>query len=241
MMKHSEDIDEQTLDAFVDEQLDPAQRSSVIQAMEHNPDVREQVYQLRRAKDLMKLGFEDARSASPGHRSRPTRRYAVGVAASLAMLGIGVSAGSLAYYYSAHLGAGTAVMASAPQTQRSHIVLHINDSDPVHFVAALNYVDKFLKENAGGRGEIEVVANAGGLELMRAGLSPYQQRVVDMINRHHNVHFIACANAIRNLQLQGIEPHIIKNVDTGQTALDHIVERLQSGWTYVKAESLPEA
>ena len=240
-MKHTDNIDEQTLDAFVDGQLDPAQRSSVIQAMDHDPDVREQVYQLRRAKDLMKLGFEDARPTSPGHRGGPTRRYAVGVAASLAMLGIGFSTGMLGYHYTAHQGSGTALMASAVQPQGSHVVLHIGDSDPDHFAAALNYVDSFLKENAGRGGQIEVVANAGGLELMRSGLSPYQQRVVDMINRHSNVHFIACANAIRNLQLQGIEPRIIKDVDTEQTALEHIVERLQSGWTYIKADALPEA
>ncbi|MCO6412992.1 MAG: hypothetical protein J5I92_09625 [Thiogranum sp.] len=242
-MKNFDDIDEQTLGAFVDGQLDAAQSSLVIKAVDKDPALREQVYQLRRAKDLMKLGFGDARPASPSgvpHKARPGR-FGVGVAASVALLVTGFGAGSLGYYCTRYLDTDSSVMASLAQRQSDHVVLHINDSDPRHFMAALDYVDRFLEENTATGGQIEVVANAGGLDLMRAGLSPYEERVVAMINRRNNVHFIACANAINNLQQQGIEPRIIRSVNTEQTALEHIVERLRSGWTYIKVDSLPEA
>jgi intracellular sulfur oxidation DsrE/DsrF family protein len=242
-MKNFDYIDEQTLGAFVDGQLDAAQRSSVIQAMDKDPEVREQVYQLRRSKDLMKLGFDSARPTGPATAKgkTPVRRYAIGAAASFAMLAVGFSAGTLGYYCMRYLDSQTSTPALAAQQQANRVVLHIGDADPRHFSAALNYVDRFLKENAASGGQIEVVANAGGLDLMRADLSPYEQRVLALINRHNNVHFIACANAIRNLELQGIEPRILKDVDTEQSALDHIVDRLQSGWTYIEVESLPEA
>ena len=240
-MKNFDYIDEQTLSAFVDGQLDAAHRSSVIKAMDKDPEVRDQVYQLRRAKDLMQLGFDGAMPPSSAtRRARPRRRFAMGVAASFSALAIGVAAGTLSYYCARALDSGTPAMASLEQPQHHRVVLHIGDSKPEHFMAALNYVDKFLKENAASGGKIEVVANSGGLDLMRTGRSPFEKRVVEMINRHNNVHFIACTNAIRNLKLRGIEPRIIKDVSSRQTALEHIVQRVQSGWTYIKAESLPE-
>ncbi|MDT8386751.1 MAG: hypothetical protein RQ736_04515 [Thiogranum sp.] len=248
-MNSHDHIDEKTLGAFVDGQLNETDRSSVIRALDASFELREQVYQLRRATDLVKLGFGGATSSAakpPSWRIGLTRRHAFALAASVAMLGIGFSAGSLDYSFtgSGTMQAGQAMqeLSAAPVPQQTnHVVLHIEDSDPRQFIAALNYVDTFLQQYAGGGGEIEVVANAGGLDMMRSGLSPYEQRVVDMINRHGNVSFVACSNAIRNLELQGIEPGIISNVDTDETALQHIVARLQSGWTYVKAESLVDA
>ncbi|MCK4841820.1 MAG: hypothetical protein KAT04_08045, partial [Methylococcales bacterium] len=49
--------------------------------------------------------------------------------------------------------------------------------------------------------------------------------------------FIACTNAINKLRAQGINPTMVKDVKTEVAALTHIIERLNSGWTYVKADS----
>ena len=75
---------------------------------------------------------------------------------------------------------------------------------------------------------------------MRADKSPFKAQVVAMMKHHSNVHFIACANGIRNLRKLGIEPKIIGDIDTDKTAVDHIINRLQAGWTYVKVDDIPE-
>jgi anti-sigma factor RsiW len=66
-MPGSDDIfDDQALGSFVDGLLDAAHTGKIIKAMEDDPEIRERVYQLRRTKDLMKLGFADA-STRPGN------------------------------------------------------------------------------------------------------------------------------------------------------------------------------
>jgi intracellular sulfur oxidation DsrE/DsrF family protein len=72
-------------------------------------------------------------------------------------------------------------------------------------------------------------------------MSPLRARINNLIQAHDNVHFIACANAIKQLRATGTEPRIIQGVQTDTTAFDHIVSRLQGGeWKYIKVESLPE-
>jgi intracellular sulfur oxidation DsrE/DsrF family protein len=86
---------------------------------------------------------------------------------------------------------------------------------------------------------VEVVANAGGVDLMRADKSPFVQRVRALQQQYSNLHFIACANAIRNLRHNGVDVSLLDGVQSGETAVDHIVDRLQHGWRYVKVSDLP--
>ncbi len=65
-MAQSDYIDDLMLAAFVDGQLDPGNCESVLATVENDSDTRERLYQLRRAKDLMKIGFEHVEA--PAHR-----------------------------------------------------------------------------------------------------------------------------------------------------------------------------
>jgi len=246
-MPRTDNIDDLMLAAFVDGQLDPANCECVLAAVENDPDTRERLYQLRRAKDLMKMSFEHVEA--PSHpRSAPKWRWpaagsGVGIAASLLLLTLGFGSGVLGYYCGERLTdnpGNPASLATAPQADNDRVVLHISESDPKQFDAALNYIEKFLDDNKAVGSQIEVIANSGGLDLVRTDTSPVKQKIVAMMRDNDNVHFIACANGIRNLRKQGINPPIIQNIETDKTAIDHIIGRLQAGWTYVKVDSIPE-
>ncbi|WP_455235423.1 hypothetical protein [Thiogranum longum] len=244
-MRPSTDIDDQMLGAFVDGQLDSANCALIIKAVENDPEVRERLYQLRRAKDLMKLGFDNAQPPRRPMQEPKTSlrtRLSFGIAASLVTAAVGFGTGIFGYSLSMQLAekSSTQVLANASQQYADRVVLHISDSDPEHFGAALAYTKEFLKTHQKQGSEIEVVANAGGLDLMREGISPYERQVIELMRDHNNVHFIACANGIRSLKNKGIQPGIIEEIGTDETAMDHIISRLQDGWTYVKVESLPE-
>jgi intracellular sulfur oxidation DsrE/DsrF family protein len=86
------------------------------------------------------------------------------------------------------------------------------------------------------------VAHAGGLDLLRDDVSPVKDRVMTLMQQHHNIHFLACADSIGTLREQGIDPDFITGVNADGEAIDHIIQRLQDGgWKYIKAESLPGA
>jgi intracellular sulfur oxidation DsrE/DsrF family protein len=243
-MQDSDLIDENTLGAFVDGQLDSTGCEAVMVAMARDPAVRERVEQLRRAKDLMRVGFASAQAPS---RRRPLPGVPVGnrlsraLAASVAALALGLAAGSLGYHYGRHLDRSElASLASSQQQHGNRIVLHISEANPIQFAAALSYADKFLRRHPAPDSRVEVIANAGGLDMMRTGLSPYEDQIDALLKAHPNVRFLACANAIANLRKRGIEPQVIASVDTEKKAIDHIVARLQEGWSYVRVDALPE-
>jgi intracellular sulfur oxidation DsrE/DsrF family protein len=230
-------IEETTLNAYVDGELEPDMQKQVLNAMEQDPQVREQVCRLRRAKDWMRTGFAEVvprdHRLPTAHRRWP--RCGGTIAASLLALAIGFGGGLLGY-----MCAGDGTYAAAARQDPNRVVLHLGDSDPTHFEATLAYAEHFLAENAERGARVEVVANAGGIDLVRSGVSPYEDRIRALRARYPNLHFFACMNSIRNLRRSGVEPVFIDEVDTGSTAVDHIVRRLREGWTYRKVEEVSE-
>jgi anti-sigma factor RsiW len=102
-MTRSDSIfDDQVLGSFVDGLLDAASSEKIIKAMEDDPAIRESIYQLRRAKDLMRLGFGDA-SPPSSHTVKAEFRYwklfSPEIAASIAALVIAFGAGMLGHWY----------------------------------------------------------------------------------------------------------------------------------------------
>jgi len=231
-MRTPNELEQLTLHAFVDRELDPDQERSVLAAMELNPAVRDQVHGLRRAKDWMRTGFGDAgirpATASPERRDRVCFRP--GIAASLIALTFSASVGLLGYICGERQSAALMVQAENPE----HILLHIDNATPDTFETVLDYAEAFLAEHRARGTEVEVVANAGGVDLMRVGGSRYEDRVNSLGHRYQNLHFLACANAIRSLRKQGIRANVLDHVNAEETAIDHIVGRIRSGWKYVK-------
>jgi len=235
-MQSPVELDELTLNAYVDGQLDAQQERQVLSAMEHDAAVREQVCRLRRAKDWMRTGFADAMPLTPpaATRVRGSIRPGFGAAASLIALALASAGALVGYEYAEHQAP-----VYAQQEDNNRIVLHLDDSGTEKFAAVLDYAETFLAEHAARGVEVEVVANASGIDLMRAGGSPFADRVEALRHQYRNLHFIACANAIRNLRKEGVEVTLLDGVHSGETAIDHIVDRLQQGWRYVKVSDLP--
>ena len=238
-MSNSNQIDEIMISAFVDNQVDVETRVAIVKAMDEDDELRDQVYRIRRAKDLIKLSyasskpseFRDKKFTKPFHRQCMMR-----IAAALSAVVIGLSAGFAGYNYGQNTMTGPS-LAELAQQENQHIILHIDASDPKQFEATLAYTEKFLNEHeSNGKAQIEVVANAGAIDLLRADF-PMSKKVARIMDEHDNITFIACTNAINKLRAQGIDPTMVKDVKTEVAALTHIIERMNSGWTYVKADT----
>ncbi len=238
-MQSQMQLDDLTLNAYVDGQLVAEQEREILAAMEHDAGVRERICRLRRAKDWMRTGFADAMPPAALEGNKPMRRsfrLGGGIAASLMALALLCGGGLFGYSIGER-------QPNDPQTlvqNADHVLLHLDKSGSENFDAVLDYAEKFLAAHAARGAEVEVVANAGGIDLMRQGGSPYAERVRALQQQYNNLHFIACANAIRNLRKQGVDVSLLRGVHGGETAVDHIVSRLQQGWRYVKVSDLPE-
>ncbi len=234
----NETWDDATLSAYIDGELDAARQNAVLAAMEHNKVLSDRICRLRRTKDLMRTGYGSAmppkQSEHPRHKA-PWRKLRSGLAASLVALAIGLGGGLVGYVCAKH---NDVTMAHVSDPNR--VVLHIDDSKPEHFERLLDYAEHFLQENRDKGVQVDVVANSSGLDLLRTGHSPYEARVKALAEKYHNLQFIACMNAIRHLKRAGQDVNLIDDVHSDETAVDHIVKRLQQGWTYRKVGSLSD-
>jgi len=234
------DFDDQTLGAFVDGQLDAETSESIINSMDKNQDTRDRVYQLRRVKDLMKIGFADI-TLNPVTRKRTTawKRYSTAIAASITALVISFGSGLSGYYFGTQNQLSENSFNAGLQKQKpKRVLLHISESNLEHFSKAMNYAEKFLIEHKNDEDKIAVIVNAGGLDLVRTGVSPFEKKILNFINKYDNIHFIACANSVKSLQKKGIKLELIDNIRVNKPAMDHIIEYVKDGWSYTKVNSI---
>ena len=225
------DIDETVLNAYIDGQVDAELEQAVLCALHGSASLREEVSRLRLTKDWIRLGFAAAAPVPRADRYCAGRRahgLVTALAASLATLMIGVAGGLLGYWCAD----------APPGEQPQRILLHLDQSEPAQLRTLLDYAEAFLRRKTASGAQLEVVVNAGGIDLVTRGVSPYETRVRAMMQRYPSLHFVACANSIRQQRQTGAETLMISDVHSDQTAIEHIVGRLRDGWSYRKIEQL---
>ena len=234
---------DEKLHMFIDDEMNSSDRARMMEAISKDEQLSNRVCELVQLKDAVRLAYcEPPASSHPATRngSGTPSSWLNAVAAAL-LLAVGATGGWLLYPQLANMQ-GPEIVATAPQQQTEKVILHISKSDPKQFSAALAYAEEFLEEHSSGNNQIDVVAHAGGLDLMRSDISPLKEQIISLMDKYDNIHFIACAGAIKMFtQKNGVAPDIIQGVGTDDTAFDHIVGRLQTGgWKYIKIESVTE-
>jgi len=228
---------DERLHMFIDEEMNSSDRAEIMEAISKDEHLSNRVCELIQLKDAVRLAYSEPPES--GHQngvpSHVPRTY-LNIAASILLLAVGTLGGWILYpqFSEQHNVASTA------QHQSNKIILHISQADPVQFANTLAYTEKFLEDHKNSGDQIDVVAHSSGLDLMRADVSPLKQQIIALMDKYDNVHFIACAGAIKVFHKKnGVAPEIIHGIATDTTAFDHIVQRLQSGgWKYIKAETL---
>ena len=243
-MSMHEKYSDEKLQLFVDDEMNSSDRAEFMEAINNDDELSNRVCEFVQLKDAVRLAYSEPPKSghSAAHRDSTFYTYTwLNAIAAVLLLAIGTLGGWMLY---PQFGASNEAinMATADQAQTEKIILHISKSDPEQFTAALGYAEKFLAEHQAQGHQVDVVAHAGGLDMMRADVSPIRQQIVALMDKYDNIHFIACAGAIKMYtQKNGVAPVIIQGVGTDYTAFDHIVGRLQAGgWKYIKVESIKE-
>ena len=242
-MSMDDKYSDEKLQMFIDDEMNSSDRAEMLEDINQDEQLSNRVCELIQLKDAVRLAYSEPPTSTHAAAGGNAAMHPVWLNAVAAILLLTVGAvGGWLLYPQLEAFNGPANIAAAPQQQTEKIILHISKSDPKHFTTALAYAEKFLAEHDTGNNQIDVVAHAGGLDLMRADASPLREQIITLMDKHDNIHFIACAGAINMYtQKNGVAPDIIQGVGTDNTAFDHIVGRLQSGgWQYIKVESILE-
>lgn len=231
------------LNALIDGQLPADEAERLERRLQSDPTLQRRLRELRGVRALVRQAFDDTRS----RRARREQRRHSAVAAAVALLagmalgwGLharvpspsgGMAAGDTYVLQPAHL-------AKATPASEGKVLLHIGSSDLDRAQAALQRAEQLLAQSAqeGKRLSFEVVVNSTGLDLLRADASPIGERVRQLQQRYSDLTFIVCRQTVeRWKQERGGDPALLPGVVVGPPALEHIIDRLEQGWIFLRA------
>ena len=236
------DPSDHTLNALLDGELDAAEADALLQQMRVDPELRQRVGELRLTKDLVRHAFPagevPARAARPARHVRPVRAWQRATAV-VAALAVGVAVGW------AGRGAGPAadpaLLASVAgdavaHADAAHVVLHVGTVAVARSPAVLDRAEGILEAGrASGRPvSVEIVANGGGLELLREDTSAHAPRLQALLAAYPELVLVACGQTVQRLRESGAQVRLLPGTVTATSALDEIVLRMQQGWTYLR-------
>jgi len=240
----------ETLNAYLDGELDPAQSARLELRLRGDLALRRHLLELRRVRELVSTSLPDKDEAPAAIRrpdlSRGTWLALQAIAAGV-LLVVGVAMGL--NWRPAVNDDLLALLPKDAQTIRpSHLdlrtpanevraIFHVTSADPEKVRATLKHVEKLVRAYSGThkRLHVELVANAEGLNLLRLGKSPAAEQVAHIQKQYGNVKFLACGKTIQRLQAEkGGRVKLLPNVEVASSALDQIILRLRQGWTYIR-------
>jgi hypothetical protein len=229
MRKRNSDID-QKLNALADGSLDASQSESLLEEIEQDAELRESLCDIHRLKDMVRYAY--AECEPPQRQRRLTDRYRLGAsvaAAALVLFSLGFVGGRLSLPNDPLAPFELTQVVSQP----NKVVLFVGNSDNAKFRQALDRAEQLLNRFHGQGVEVNLVASAGGIDLLRKASSPYLRRIRDLGDSYAALQFVACNNTIAKLVREGKDAALVENAVIKPSAVQFVVERLQQGWSYV--------
>ena len=240
------DISEDTLNLFIDEQLDSDEMNDIHKALLDDKSLRERVCQLKAVRELIAYAYTEVPASGHTVQTEKKSKSFIGraMAASIT-LAVGVVLGWTTYQYSPNAIASisaentfqyVANHVSVDHAQRK-IIMHIDSGDLRVVNAALNEADHLMAtyRKATTPMKLDVITNKGGINMLRPGVSPYIERIQKLID-DESVSFYACERSIEKAhKLEGVEIVLMPDVKIDKSARELIPDRLKNGWVYIKA------
>lgn len=237
-------ISDEILHAYIDGELDVAESEKLIARLREDTELAQRVCALRSLRSMVRLAYAEPPLASRQARSEPRRHFMQRCAYGCLVLLAGLGGGWALRGYEAQAVAtvpalvpgGVQVASLRQLADPNRIMLHLDSAAPGKMQAVLDQAERLLDdaERQGRAMQLEVIANSRGIDLLRAGHSPYADRIAEMKQRHANLQWVACGQSIARLRSGGEEVTLLPAAQTAPTAIGEIVTRLQQGWTYVR-------
>lgn len=239
-MKSDEPISIEQLNAYLDNQLEQQDRAQVLAALRADKSLSDEMTDLQQLNELVALAYQEV----PASPHRPQIQHAnmnspLRIAAAFAIL---ITGSLIGWFIHKPVNTPALPFQNLAQLDVQHltddkILIHINAMDNQRILNVLDETELLLKNarQTGKHLQLEVVANASGLGMLRQG-SPYTQRIHQIVAANTNVSFLACGFAMEHAKLkEGHAVELIPDAQPVDAALEQILRRLKSGWLYVRA------
>jgi len=235
-MIDKDEVSRELQNAFVDDELDQADWERVAERLGTDEVLRANICALRQTKQLVRRAYAQPPEARRG-AARRTRWMAAAALCVVSAAAGWVGHSRLAGDESESDARVIASVRGLRNLQENRILVHVNTSRLEIMKTALEEVEDALRA-ARARGrviEIEVVANSTGLDLLRAGVSPFARKIAELRAHYPNLTVVACHQSMSRLQDEGIQVKLLPGVEVAPSALEEVLKRMRAGWAYVRA------
>lgn len=239
-MKVLDDISDELLNAFIDNELDEEAENHILEAISKDNKLQKRYHALLQTKELVIKAYAEVPQpiASPQSSWSLLNRPLLTIAASVILMA-GIFAGwllepLLTHERGSQITSISDLNVSHPKSDT--ILLHINTTDERRVKTMLQKAESLLANASQIKTpiQLEIVANADGLNILRKE-SPYKNEISSLSNRFNNVRFYACGIAKKVTELKEGKPiELLPEAENIPAALDKILNRLKDGWLYVQ-------
>jgi intracellular sulfur oxidation DsrE/DsrF family protein len=236
-MKKDEHLSEEQLNAFVDGELDPEEKSRLYNESAHSPELDQRLCQQRKLKELVQHAYEDVPPARGSGGAPIARRGFFGRAlVASVLLAVGLAGGFIAHKFIVlNQSDESLIFAGGMQaaSESNNYLLHVVSGEPEQMMAALAHARQLLESaDEGEFRQVEIIANEQGLDLLRQDVTPFAEEIATL--QRNDVVFYACSKTIERLEEKGVKVILVPETIPNYTALDRVVTRMQDGWKYEK-------
>ncbi|AHF00855.1 hypothetical protein THIAE_02870 [Thiomicrospira aerophila AL3] len=218
------------IDQYVDDELDINERLAFEKNLQNDANAKEQVCVKRHIKAQISQHYKkisplNSHTTQTVHLTHskpniiPSWRY---IAAGLAGLLLGMML-NFSYPDQNH---------NTPIAQPSNkFVIHLDNNQQDKMVASLQKASQLLNQQPNT--QVQIITNHEGIELFNAQ-NAMADEIITLVEQHQNLELIACRRTLERIGQEGKTFNLLPAVRVDEPAVDEVVKRLKSGWTFIK-------
>ncbi len=242
-MSNNRQYSDEHLNAFIDNQLDNAEKAELMDALRHDAELSQRVCKLQKLHNLVQLSYQSI-EVPERHRSK-NKTLQPGrikwVAAASLLLAVGTLTG-----WFTNEAIGTKSLYEIAEIKQSNsttnmdkwrLMLHVSTANPKRLNIVLDEAEALLKEYATESKtlELEILTNSDGVALVTNSHKRYNHRLQDLQKKYQNLVVMACGKTLQRLQrVNGKPVDLLPQTGVVTSAINQIVKRQKEGWTYIR-------
>ena len=243
-MNDQKQYSDEHLNAFIDDQLDTAEKAEILDAVRHNAELSQRVCKLQKLKNLVQLSYESIDVPERHQRSNNKKlnlNFKWFAAASF-FLALGTLAGWMSHQTLnpnsiTDIAKITQNPISTNNAEHWKLMLHVSTANPTKLNIVLNEAELLLKQyaNSSQKLELEILANSEGLALVSDNGKDYNKQLQNLQKQYDNLAVVVCGETLKKIQrTRNKKLKLLSNTRVVPSAISQIVNRQQSGWSYIR-------
>jgi len=243
-MNENKQYSDEHLNAFIDDQLDTAEKAEILDAIRHDMELSQRVCKLQKLQNLVQLSYQSI-DVPERHENTNNKNSIVNVkwfAAASFLLALGTIVGWVSHQaMNTNSISDIAKITQNPITTNNadhwKLMLHVSTANPNKLNIVLNEAETLLKQFASSsrKLELEILANSEGLALVSDKGKDYNKQLKNLQQKYDNLAVVVCGETLKKIQrTQGKKLKLLPNTNVVPSAINQIVNRQQSGWSYIR-------